>query len=42
MLHFFVEAAAEMHDEGSFSLDDLGDDASQVLLDEVLCKGYRL
>ena len=35
---FSVEAAAEMHDEGSPTLDDPGDDAQQVFLDEDLRK----
>ena len=35
---FLAEAAAEMHDEGSPTLDDHGDDASQVPLDEDLRK----
>ena len=33
-----AEAAAEMHDEGSPTLDDPGDNASQVPLDEDLCR----
>ena len=35
---FLAEAAAEMPDEGSPTLDDPGDDASQVPLDEDLRK----
>ena len=35
---FPSEAAAEMHDEGSPTLDDPGDDAQQVPLDEGLRK----
>ena len=35
---FLAEAAAEMHDEGSATLDDPGDDAMQIPLDEVLRK----
>ena len=35
---FPAEAAAEMHDEGSPTLDDPGDDPLQIPLDEDLCK----